>query len=637
MVAASQGQETMARLLRTWPRQVIKKVLAITDLCFLKQHCALDVLPDLSTFFEEIGTAEEMASAASILIAQANSYRPLDSADLGFPIMGGLTDQELWSLIRYGHAQSQQFEIGKQISLFGYLLEELRTTQGTLFYLRPPFPEFECFLRLGYIRSELATSSVYLHVTDHDPTPQLSLIDAAESFVNQFREQLCEVIDTNQPFRRVRLRFPLSSELYKFVAEAGFYDDAVDLELLSRDFLFPVRRASDAKLMLSDKLDLQTFLRTWRLLRFLALAEIATLRPYARRDRNLFLNSLVYVTLEEDIIKMISMLGIGREQAYEFLRLVSADVHQLGYYDLQYRPFLRIATTNVPRIGFTSRKEIVHPSALVAVSNIIRNVQSANRIRLSSNASVFVDAAADMLRRHFRKVTVNRRIEANGRNTDVDVAVLEGRTLYIFECKHSVPPTGPHELRDIWEEIEKGVVQLRTALETLADRDRLHNYLAGWFPGTKAQDSENLHIVPCLLCSHRIFSGLAQDGIPIRDFASLALIANEGIVRCGTLNPDGESTLVRHRLTSESGLSSSDLTDYLSADSKYFGMFRPFMRPLSRLERVGNVRLARDTYVYEVDSDEYLAHLEAIGCVRLPDEQKKVQLPISLEDFTDRN
>jgi hypothetical protein len=633
VIATSQNQDTMIRLLRTRPRHIIKKVLAITDLGFLKHHFGVEILPELAPLYEELGIAEEMASAASFLIVQANHYRPLDSTDLGLPAISNLAEHELWALIRYGYARSQQHDIGKQISLFGYRLEHIHTAQGPVFYVQPPFMEFEYFSRLGFIRAELSTMAVSLHVNRRDAVPELSFTTAAEFFVNRLGKQLCEIVDQDKPYRRVLVRFPLDPKLYAPLMEGSFYDDAADEELLGRDFLFPLQRASESELMLTDMLDLRTFMQIWRLLRFMALVDIAALKSYARHDPMLFVNSLVRVSTEDNILDLIAVLGVQREQSREFLRLVSADVHRLGYYDLQYRPFLRVAAVTLPKMGFTSQPEIVHASAVVAVSNIVRNVQSANQIRLRSNASIFVDVVADMFKSRCQKVTTNRRIEAHGENTDVDVAVLQGDALYLFECKHSVPPTGPHEMRDIWEEIENGVRQLQTALRTLADSDRLHNYLTGWFPGTKKQQTRNLRILPCVLCSHRIFSGLAYENIPIRDFASLALLADNGVVRVGVLNPDGESILVRHRLTSEGGFSSTDLEDYLSSESKYFKMFRPFMRPLSRLQRVGHVTVARDTYAYEFDSEDYLSHLEAIGCARLPDEQKTLKTPVPLETF----
>ena len=238
VITASHEQEKMIRLLRTWPRLIVKRVLALTELCFLKHYFRVEILPELNTLFEELGTPEEVASAASFLIAQANGYRPLDSADLGVPVMGSLTEPELWSLIRYGHAQSQRHDIGKQISLFGYRLERAGTAQQPLFYLRPPFAEFEYFLRLGFIRAEMATSRASLGVNRSDVDPELSLANFAEFFASRFEKQLCEVADAGKPFRRLRLMFPLDPKLYRIVAESDFYDDAADEEMLGREFLF---------------------------------------------------------------------------------------------------------------------------------------------------------------------------------------------------------------------------------------------------------------------------------------------------------------------------------------------------------------------------------------------------------------
>ena len=65
--------------------------------------------------------------------------------------------------------------------------------------------------------------------------------------------------------------------------------------------------------------------------------------------------------------------------------------------------------------------EIVHASALVAVSNITRNVQSANQLRFRSNANAFVDVVASLFEDCFARVTKNRPVESGSQNTDIDV------------------------------------------------------------------------------------------------------------------------------------------------------------------------------------------------------------------------
>ena|ERR1044072_5178682 len=91
-----------------------------------------------------------------------------------------------------------------------------------------------------------------------------------------------------------------------------------------------------------------------------------------------------------------------------------------------------------------SPPEMVGPPGLVLLSNILRNLQTSNQLRFRANADVFVDTVAGMLRTKFAKVTENRRLQMDLRVTDVDVVLYEGTTLYLIECKHSVPGASTH-------------------------------------------------------------------------------------------------------------------------------------------------------------------------------------------------
>ena len=213
---------------------------------------------------------------------------------------------------------------------------------------------------------------------------------------------------------------------------------------------------------------------------------------------------------------------------------------------------------------------------------------------------------------------MNRPIKNGQIATDLDVIVFEGRVLYLFECKHSLPPTGPHEMRDIWEDIEKGFQQLETATRILSDPARCHSYLAGWFPGTRSQDLVGLKIVPCVLSSHRIFAGLHCNGIPVRDFSSLSRLCDVGVIGMGRGGGD-EVILRQYRIIRGKKFSASDLEDYCSPDSIFFKTFKPFMHAVTRFDRLGDLTIARETFVYEVELDDWARHMEALGCVREPD------------------
>src|SRR5262249_54306189 len=165
------------------------------------------------------------------------------------------------------------------------------------------------------------------------------------------------------------------------------------------------------------------------------------------------------------------------------------------------------------------------------------------------------------------------------------------------------------ELRDAWEAIEQAADQLRLAVDILSDSSA--SYLAGWFPGTRRHDAVGIRILPCILSSHRSFSGLHYDGIPVRDYSSLSLLFEGGIIRNGHLYEGGRGTISRHRIITEGGISVTDLDDYLSTNSKYFAMHTPFMHEMTRLETFAkkSAVLASETYAFTLElQNDYLLH-----------------------------
>lgn len=625
----SAAEKEVISVLSKSPRFVIKRVLAFTHLCFLRNYLSFDVPSELERLFEELGTPEEVASIASLLIAVANAHSPLDSFELGLPIID-LMDSDLHDIMRSGKALLERFEIGKQVSLFAYSLEFIQSPRGHVFYVRPPSSTFEYALRLGFIRFQFGKGGF----RTYDPEfPQVSLQSFAEVFAGKLPKSFCEVADPETDYRRIRLHLPLGPEPYRAVTGAFFFEDAVEQEQLGQEFLLPVRGESDPEPRLTDHLDFNTFLRIWRHWQFLGLVDAAVTRRFVDRDWMIVSNSLVRVVPEESLIEMSMSTGVTEQQARDFLRFVAADVKKLGYFDLQYRPFLRMASVGVSKLEYMSPPEILYLPAVVSLSNAIRNVQSANQLRLGANAKIFVDVVARILKGPFKRVAVNRRVKADDEITDIDIVVLEGSNLYLLECKHALSPTGPHEIREIWEQIEKGTRQLQTAVKVLGDPARLQSYIAGWFPGVKSRQTQGLMIKTCILCSHRIFSGMSHHDIPIRDFASLSKVASDGIVGMGALHPDGDIVKYCYRVTSEGGFSAADFDDYLSENSRYFNLNARFMNRVSRFDRFGDVTVAWDTYMFDVELHEWMENAESLGFVRLPDERRKPFIPWSSEEL----
>ena len=624
------GDATVQGLLTSPDRHVLKKVLSLVNLAFLQQYFEVALPEGLKRRLETLGAAEDISRIGSALVARANEHRPLDSRDLAIPSLDELEAEDLWSLMAYGQALVARHEIAKMISLFGYGLE-LRPTSGRRVYcVLPPFSEFEYALRLGYMRAEINSGA--LGISELEDVPALSLANLADMFLKGWRKKVCQIRDEGTPFRRVRLEFPMHPELIRLVTDVAVLDDVANRESLAKEFMFPVKLTSDSSggpMPLTSTLSISDFLRIWRLLRFMALVDIALIRSYSETDQTIFLNSSVRVSREHEMVDLIAAMGFDTAKVSEFFRLTSASVARLGYYDMQYKPFLRIAQSEMPTPHGATVPEMVHLSAVVATANVLRNVQVTNQLRLQYVAKAFVEVVAQSLRAWFENVATNRRVESSTGATDVDVVVWTEDRLYLIECKHSVSPAELHEARDVWEDIENGALQLRRACEALSEPTKLRDYLAGWFPGRKLLGK--LRLSPCILSSHRIFSGMHYSGIPVRDYASLSGLLEGGVISIATGEDPSDTLVQRFQLTAGDRVSAKDLDDYLSPNSKYFKMFAPFMRQVSRIVALKGFAIAYETYVYQMDLNDWMENLERMGARRLPDERRRLKVPLTME------
>jgi hypothetical protein len=588
-------------VLRERPRFVVKAAIALTHLHFLREKLSFPFGLDLSVFLNQFDSSEDMASVASILVAAANDIHTLDSLDFALPFGEEILSDEFRSVVTYGITLVTQLETAKLISLFGYGLSE---KESGLFHLSPPSEEFEYALRLGLMRAEIGRSNISALLRNQELPPSASIIFAARMFADTFGEKLANVVDAGSLFERIPLNIPIIPEAYQKLIGTTFLEDVQYRETLSQDFLLPLDLEAE-EFQLTEHLNIGTFHKIWQFFRLMSAIDVIVLWQRAESNPRAVLNSLVRVYKEEEIFSLIESLGFSKEQTTEFFQLISADVQDLGYFDLQYRPFLRIAPNRFVRGAeeLESPAEMVGPPGLVLLSNILRNLQTSNKLRFRANADAFVEMVTSTLKTKFQKVKKNQRLQLGKKATDVDVVLFEGSTLYLIECKHSVPGADTHEMRDIWEDIERGAEQLAFATSVLTERQKRQSYLAGWFPGTKVADTARIRIQPCILCSHREFSGLSHEGIPVRDFSSLSLLFGDASIGMGSLSENGDLDVYRYKIIKDGGPTQADFDDYLSDDSCYFRILRPFMNPVTRFKSIadGKARLATQTFRLELE------------------------------------
>jgi hypothetical protein len=610
--------------LRERPFKFGRTLVALTNAAFLRSHFGFKGAPACDLALSRFSSAEDVAEAVSTVIALANAERPLESLDFTFPIHGLHLDERLGELLNYGHAYAVVSEAEKLISTLGYTLSCLRHDGPTVFALFPPTEDIEYALRLGFVRTEIGHRSSQLHVARRIEDAPISIVDAVQSMLPAWESRLAEIRSPDTEFRRLRLLIPLAPEFYEQLGRFRFYEDALSDERLLQELELPVQASNGRPWQLVQELDLPTFMRAWRLLRFWNVMDIALLMKH-QDDAVLVGNSLTRVSSVEAHQQLLAAFGLSPAESAAFVRLTHLDVNAPGHVDLQYRPFLVVNESEAIIAGARKRtsREVIHPPALVAVANVIPNVQRAHSIRGAANAEALVTATAENLKTIAQHVRTNVAVKRGQVRTDIDVIAFTGNTLYMFECKHSVPPTGAHELRDLWQDVQKGVEQLAMAAEFLAEK--LPDYLAGWFPGTRRGTARDVTLKPCVLCSHRVFSGMTIKGVPIRDYASLSLTLGDATVHMGRSDATGAARVRPCRLRTGERPTMSDLNNYLSSDAVFFKMFRPGMHRYTQIDRLTeSLILARGSFVYQVSEDSWRETLEAIGAVPLDEETIRI-------------
>lgn len=611
-------------ILKKRSKALVRSLLTLSELSFLVKHLKLQRLcksSKLMAVLNDFNTPEEFSSIVSYLICRANEQKPINAAELMEDVDSHIESDEVEIALRLGTIMYTLNDTAKAITLFGYTLQMIKNGKKYVFKLAPPSADFERFQKMGFIRQEIIRPLSFFHATDAAESQPVSMNEVTKLVVKKAKEVISEWVQW--PYPRVRLKFPIldGKHILSEFAKSSYIEDATYYDTLAHEYLLPLDMIQDIKL--GNSLDIKNFMNIRRAICFNALLNTSTVTLYNDEDKLMSYNSLVRAMTITNFIEELSYYGFDKKIITEFLSLVSWDVEENPFYDIQYRPLIKL------------KDHYIFLPVAFYLSDLLRNTQVSNKIRVKGQGELFNDVCKRVIENNFQNVVCNRRVKL-GKSTDIDIAVLEGNSLYLFECKHSIPPCNYHEMRDIWRDIEKGVTQLKLAQKILSDTKRLASYLAGWFPGTKVSNIDTIDIKPCILCTHRIFSGMTFQDIPIRDLQSFLVLMQDRPLSLSFL--DLETKKVKKILYSSrtsSDLSTADLDEYLSNNAKFFAHFKQNMPEVTILEYLvpNRVTLAKESFVYSVyfgeGATEYIAQMDSLGFRRLPDEHSDFVLPLS--------
>jgi hypothetical protein len=508
----------------------LKGLLAVLDLVFMKPW----LLDRRKTSSEiQFYSVEELAEGFSFLVHlyYENVGIPKQNTILDDrPFLAGEYERMLVSAARVRVFQESEVFV----DVLDYKLTLAHKPHSVT--LSAPVPELDKAYRLGLIQTLMAKPKV-------PPAGQqeevLTLEKAGSDLYGILGTQFVGVKE--HPAQRYVFSFPLAEPLQKLLNQDQFFADELRLlDAASRDLMIPIRDLLD--FLVTPDVSIRDLLRVQRLLNLVRYYAVAHMLPRLQTARGMVFRSLVPYFSIEGIRELLGFV-LPAGKVMPVVEFLTWGPGQRSVFDIQYQPLLK-----------TGEGWLV-PLNVLGSSNIIRNALCLSRRRLHAGAKG--DPLAPMITAALHQYTehVGTTISYSFSETDgeVDVIALFGGFLFAFECKNSLLPASPYEIRTSYDHIVRAARQLSRFAE-LYRQNEFRDYLAARLRWPIGHDTQ---LVTCIIVGNRMFPGLRLEGHAVRASYEMA-----NFITTGTIIIAGNEV----RLWSGPSFSGEDFRRYIQED-----------------------------------------------------------------------
>jgi hypothetical protein len=589
--------------LRNRPVGLLKSALAYTDLAFRSERAGFhnDAMIIEGTDAQIlVGGPEELAECISTLVAEAVKQTDIHPMETGMPAALHVDSDLLSESVATAALRLKYRSLCKHVDALNYEIREEAHEHARAYVLTAPSPDHELWLRHAYAETYVEALATPLQVDVG--VPLLRLRDVYAHLIETQRaagEPILELRST--PYRRYVVTLPWEF-VFRRLLNGSFYEDFHDHHMEALEL--QLDRDAVAALEIVPGLTGKEFQTLSRSLRYFALLHADVVATIDEDDTEATYNSLLPVVPRAELSRLLSYTGLAAEKVEVFIDVVSVSLHGTAHIDLQYTPLIKNGASFLllPRIAATS----------AALRNTLANA----RRRVPDAGHTFGAAVADRLAELFgTAVASSKKLDSPDiGSTDVDVASFHDHTLYLWECKHSLPPTSTHESRDVWRDIEHAVEQLTRAERILSNDPNLEHRLRTWFPSVPKESLRVDRIVPVVMLSTRMWSGMHLDGIAVRDIHSLMRVFAGDRFGIPVDRDNNPYEFERFGMPVTPPIGMSELDDYLAPTSRYWSLRRAWNTPLSVVHaRDRDLVIAHETtfagpYDYDGLVPDALAH-----------------------------
>lgn len=576
----------VARNIQKIYKDLIKEIDSINFKSHLVTADSLFWKPHIQNYSETHNifnfSQEEIACAFSLFFYLSKEKSKLNEKHLGSIDIKGIRDNHFLKKLAgfYKIVDFRENEI--LVDYFGYRA----VRQNNSVIIKAPDARLEMSICWGYISHQnqhIADSMERL--LEEDNLDKVYLIKFARDLAIELKDEFFSIAE--HPSKRIVMRFSsyILAELANFIrSNQLFEEEIIRISLIEKELFIDIRQIYKKKFF--KDLHLIDIIKLQRLFLFLFWAFEAYIESENMSKSKLFWRSILPVFKRKEFLDLLKYFW-GERKAEQLLELLSWNPPSKKIFDVQYHPILCI------------NNWIILPLGILGHSNLPRNVLQSTGYRFDSDSSN--DPIGKLMEESIKPISSffekDISYSFNGQSGEIDVIAVIDNYLFVFECKNSLHPTSPFELRTSYDYIRKGAKQL-TNFRNFWKEQSFKDYLSSKIRFNSSLPSE---LYTCIITGNRMFSGWREQGHSIRPIYEFRNIVQSGKISAKLLDlPDKTLEGQSFRVWKGNTFNVKDLIEYIEKDSLHQCYFDSMMS-IKDENRIGNITITRETYALDVE------------------------------------
>ncbi|NBD17168.1 MAG: hypothetical protein GVY04_13805 [Cyanobacteria bacterium] len=336
-----------------------------------------------------------------------------------------------------------------------------------------------------------------------------------------------------------------------------FLEETMFISNIEKNFFITFKEINE--ITVYKNLSLFDIIQMQRLFTFMFLLFWEYIEDNGLKGTDLFWRSILPV-FELGAFKDFLAQFFSQKKVNSFFELFAWSPEKNKFFDLQTYPFIML------------NEWVILPLGILSNSNLCRNILQATGFRFDSESSQ--DPIVFAMERCLKEVSSifrsNLKYSFQGIDGEIDVLAVIDDYIFIFECKNSLHPCSPFELRTTYDYIKKAAKQL-SDFQKLWQEELFRDYIAHKIKSQKLPSKLSL----CIVTGNRMFPGWREEGYSVRSVHELLNFINSGEFRIHSYDSsaiDENRKTTIFKLWKQTNFNSKDLFKYIEEDfiHKYY-------------------------------------------------------------------